>query len=229
MSIQRADELRRELTDKYVVVADGAPELRRFTGLTGQIKTVNMNGRALVQFDGPADIGWYDIDPSYLTLVSAPVKKPAVTKAAPAAKTASASAPPKPAGKSPIEMARAQDAAKAAPADSGKKLSPLELARQQGAAKSGGAAAPAEKPAPAAASSSGDGKKLSPLELARMQGAAKPAGSSSAAPAAETPAPEPETPKADEPAPATAAAVDASNLTTEQILALCREQGAFKG
>ena len=72
MSIQRAEQLKRELTDKFVVVADGVPELRRFAGLTGRVKTVNMSSRALVQFDGPADIGWYDIDPSYLVVVDAP-------------------------------------------------------------------------------------------------------------------------------------------------------------
>ncbi|MFG0295768.1 MAG: hypothetical protein ACF8PG_07660, partial [Maioricimonas sp. JB045] len=155
MLIERAEQLKRELTDKYVVVFDNVAELRRFVGLTGRVKTVNMNGRALVEFDGPVDIGWYDIDPTYLRVVDEPVRKPA--KAAPAAEKKAQPAA-KAAGKSPLEQARQQGAAKA---DGGKKPSPLELARQQGAAGAA-AAKPAES-----------GKKLSPLELARQQGAAK--------------------------------------------------------
>jgi hypothetical protein len=37
-------------------------------GQPGRVKTINFNGRALVQFDGP-DRGWYDIDPGCLKLV----------------------------------------------------------------------------------------------------------------------------------------------------------------
>ena len=58
---QRVDELKQQYTDKYVVVDDTQPELARFKGITGQVKTVNMSGRALVQFDAWANIGWYDI------------------------------------------------------------------------------------------------------------------------------------------------------------------------
>jgi acyl-CoA thioester hydrolase len=164
MSIAQAESLKRELTDKYVVVQEGVAELRRFTGLTGQIRTVNMNGRALVQFDGPVDISWYDIDPAFLKVVAAPQPKAAAKHAEKAAAPKAEAAKPAPAaGKSPLELARAQGAGAkpAAPAGEGKKLSPLELARQQGAG--GAAAAPAGE------------KKLSPLEQARQQGASKPA------------------------------------------------------
>jgi hypothetical protein len=183
---ETAEKLKDELTDKYVVVMDGVPELRRFVGRTGMVKTVNMSGRALVQFDAPADISWYDIDPSYLTVVDAPLPKRAAAKQTDP-KSAGQKPPSKPAAKaglSPLEMARQQGAAGGAPAKAapaageGKKLSPLEMARQQGAAGS----APA-KPAPAADA----GKKLSPLEMARQQGAAGsggPAASKPAAPAA---------------------------------------------
>src|SRR5580704_9571028 len=75
MSIQIADKLKAQLTDKYVVVKHGIPELKRFESLTGVVKTVNMSGRALVQFDNPVDISWYDIDPRYLDVVEAPAKK----------------------------------------------------------------------------------------------------------------------------------------------------------
>src|SRR5437870_5307618 len=75
MSFAQIEKLKKQLTDKYVVVDASVPELRRFKGLTGTIKTVNMSGRALVEFDGPADISWYDIEPSYLQVVEQPVKK----------------------------------------------------------------------------------------------------------------------------------------------------------
>lgn len=188
MSIEQAERLRQELTDKYVVVVPGVPELRRFVGLTGTVKTVNMNGKALVQFDGPVDIAWYDIDPAYLDVVEAPLPRKAPAKhAAPAAAPQQKPKPApakKAAGMSPLELARQQRAAKAGtpaatpakaekPAEEGKKLSPLELARQQGAAK--GATPAAARPAtePSAEKPAAAGKKLSPLELARLQGAAK--------------------------------------------------------
>ena len=217
MSIQVAEQLKSELTDKFVIVDPSVAELRRFQGLTGRVKTVNMNCRALVEFNSAEDISWYDIAPDYLTVVDAPVEKPkaaaapkAAPKKAPAAKKAGSTA-----GLSPLELARQQGAggaAKKPAADS--KLSPLEQARQQGA---GGAKKEAE-PAKAAGS---DDKKLSPLELARQQGAA---GAAKAAPAKEeTTADTPE-----ETAPAAAPAASGP-LSTDDILALCRQQGPFKG
>src|SRR5881275_1045435 len=70
-------KLQKQLTDKFVVVDDRRPELKRFSGLTGTIKTVNFSGRALVEFDGYNNIGWYDIDPAFLRVVPAPAPKPA--------------------------------------------------------------------------------------------------------------------------------------------------------
>ena len=64
MIFEHIDKLKSQYTDKYVVVDESQPELKRFRGLTGTVKTVNMSGRALVEFDGYANIGWYDIDPS---------------------------------------------------------------------------------------------------------------------------------------------------------------------
>src|SRR5690606_40819729 len=117
---ETAEKLKDELTDKYVVVMDGVPELKRFVGRTGMVKTVNMSGRALVQFDGPADIGWYDIDPSYLTVVDAPRVDNAAARhtdeKSAAQKPTEKSAAPKKAGLSPLEMARQQGAAGSAPA-----------------------------------------------------------------------------------------------------------------
>jgi hypothetical protein len=93
MSPEGIDRLRAELTDQYVVVQGDRPELARFQGQTGQVKTVNCNGRALVQFDGFGNRGWYDIAPDYLRVVPKPEPKAAEK---PAAKPS-----PSPAGKGP--------------------------------------------------------------------------------------------------------------------------------
>ena len=56
-----------------------------------------MNGRCLVEFDQFNNIGWYDIDPSHLRVVTEPLPKPektAVTKTAPAAKVSSTKTAP---------------------------------------------------------------------------------------------------------------------------------------
>ena len=198
---EQAELLKKQYTDKFVVVKPGVAELKRFQGLTGVVKTVNMSCRALVMFDGPADIGWYDIDPAYLTVVDAPAPKKVEAKAEKAAPTEkSAPAAKAPAGEkklSPLEMIRQQGAKTAgAPAAASAKPSPLDLIRQQAAKATG---APAAATAPAA-----EGKKLSPLEMIRAQ-AAKTAGAAPAAAASapvaeaaavvvETPAPV-ETPK----------------------------------
>lgn len=172
MSIELAEKLKQKLTDKWVVVDPTVPELKRFASWTGKVKTVNMSCRALVEFDGPVDIGWYDIDPAYLTVVDGPKPKAAkAEKHAPAAKPAAApAAAPAAGGGSPLDKIRAQQAAKAggaapaAPAAGGG--SPLDKIRAQQAAKAGGAA-------PAAPAS---GAKLSPMEQIRAQQAAKAAG-----------------------------------------------------
>ena len=68
----RIERLKSEWTDRYVVVDGAVPELARFAAATGQVKTVNMNGRCLVEFDQFNNIGWYDIDPSCLKVVPKP-------------------------------------------------------------------------------------------------------------------------------------------------------------
>ena len=86
------ERLKADWTDKYVVINCSAPELARFAQATGQVKTVNMNGRCLVEFDQFNNTGWYDIDPTALKIVPKPEPKPAAekqekpAKAAPAAK-----------------------------------------------------------------------------------------------------------------------------------------------
>ena len=201
MSIEQAEKLKRELTDKWVVVAEETPELRRFAALTGKVKTVNMNCRALVEFDGPEDIAWYDIDPQFLTVVDAPrPKAKTAQKAKPSAggeKKAAPAAKAPAGGGSPLDKIRAgAGGAKPAAATGG---SPLDKIRAGG----GAAAAPAAKPAGG-----------SPLDKIRAGGAAKAAPE----PAAEE-APAAEAPKPAEKKPA------ATGSPLDQI----RAQGGFKG
>lgn len=200
MSIDLAEKLKEKLTDKFVLVDASVPELKRFANWTGKVKTVNMNCRALVEFDGPVDISWYDIDPAYLTVVDAPVKRAAPPAKAPVAKApasaaAPAAKPAAPAGKSPLDAIRAQQAA-SKPAAAGAKPSPLDMIRKQQAAKAKEAdaapapevaAAPVESvaavepvpapvaptPKPTVPTTGPDGKPLSKLDMIRMQGAAK--------------------------------------------------------
>jgi len=75
MDFEHIEKLQREYTDKYVIVDDQRPELRRFKGMTGTVKTVNMKGRAMVEFDGNNNRGWYDIDIDFLELIDEPLPK----------------------------------------------------------------------------------------------------------------------------------------------------------
>ena len=186
-TIEKAERLKKELTDKWVVVAANAPELKRFANLTGKVKTVNRSCRALVEFDGPVDIGWYDIDTSYLTVVDAPQPKKAaahaeakpVATAAPAAKAAPATG-----GGSPLDKIRGASAkpattTAAAPATGG---SPLDKIRAAGS-----------KPA---APATGGGSPLDKIRAAaKPTAAAAPAPEAAVAPIAPEEAPKPGVPK----------------------------------
>jgi hypothetical protein len=200
---ESVEVLKREYTDKYVVVDSQRPELARFEHYVGQVKTVNMSGRALVEFlDYHLNIGWFDIDLSALKVVDKPTeesKAQAQTKravAAPAAKPAAADA-------------------------GGKKLSPLEMARQQGAQKPAGAA-PAAKPASGAKPSVAD-------ILAAARAGAKPAGaatSAEAAPPAPAKAAAPKPAAAPAPAAGGIVRVDKSGMSVDEMIAYCREHDA---
>ena len=181
---EEVDSLQREWTDRFVQVDGSVAELRRFAGLTGQVKTVNMSGQALVEFDGSEDIGWYDIHPQFLTVVEVEVEQeveaetaeatPAeVADEAPTAATAATAPEAAPAADtsklSPLELARMQDVggAAAASASVSVSVSKTPAAKKEAAEKAPAAAAPAkQKPA---APKAADTSKLSPLELARMQ------------------------------------------------------------
>src|SRR5205809_1765463 len=119
MIFDHIEKLKKQYTDKYVVVDDARPELQRFRGLTGAVKTVNMSGKALVEFDGYNNIGWYDIDPAFLRVVPAPAPKPAESTkdkaAAPKAESPKAPA----AGAKPIGEKKTPAAAAPKPAAGG--------------------------------------------------------------------------------------------------------------
>ena len=95
---EHVEKLKQQYTDQYVVADPARPELVRFQNVVGQIKTINMNGRALVQFDVDNNRGWYDIDLAYLKVVDKPPPKPEPPRVTPKAATAKAAqANPKPA------------------------------------------------------------------------------------------------------------------------------------
>ncbi len=103
MPYDRIENLKAQYTDKYVVVDAERPELARFRDVVGQVKTVNMNGRVLVEFlDYHTNIGWFDVDPDYLKVVDKPQPKPPPAPKAkpPAKKLAEAAAEKKPTGES---------------------------------------------------------------------------------------------------------------------------------
>ncbi len=113
MDFEHVEKLKREYTDKYVVVDDERPELRRFKDMTGTVKTVNMKGRALVEFDGHNNRGWYDIDIDFLKVIDEPLPKEEEKKPTPKAKKAP----------SELEKARSEKGAKE-PADAEAKSAP---------------------------------------------------------------------------------------------------------
>lgn len=171
MVFEEVERLQREYTDKYVVVDAQRPELARFADYTGIVKTINYNGRALVEFlDFNSNIGWFDIGLDYIKIVPKPdpnakkaeKEKPAA-KAAPAAK----SAPAKPA------------AAKTAAKPAGGKMSTADILaklRQMGPVGSGGGTASAK---PAAEGEAAEAPVAAPAKKAaapKKAPAAKPAG-----------------------------------------------------
>lgn len=201
------EALKNQYTDKYVKVDAGRPELARFRDAVGQVKTVNMSGRALVQFlDYHLNIGWFDIDPSCLTVVDKPSED--VT-----AKAEPKRAHDKPAGKA---APTAGDKQVKDAAGEKKKLSPLEMARAQGAA---GAAK-----APAAAAGAPAGKKSTADILAAARGGAAP--SAKADPKAKTEKTDVKGAAAPAATEAKPAKVDRSKMSVAEMLAAARGQPA---
>ena len=71
MSPEEVERLKQQYAGKRVLVDARRPELARLANVPGRVVTINCNGRALVQFEGPAP-GWRDIDPEYLKLEPLP-------------------------------------------------------------------------------------------------------------------------------------------------------------
>lgn len=204
------EKIKSEYTDKYVAVDPSRAELARFKDLVGQVKTVNMSGRALVEFiDYNLSTGWFDIDLDYLKVVDKPApkpkeeKKPAAKKAAPKKEAVPKDkTPPKAEGgekkPSPLEMARQQGAAgKEAVAKANKPSSTADiLAAARGGAKAEAKAPEKKEEKPADSKPRAEGKPAkvdrSKMSVADMLAAAR----GGAAPAAKEEAP------ADEPEPA---------------------------
>ena len=205
MALQQIEKLKQEYTDKYVAVDAARPELARFKDLVGRVKTVNMSGRALVEFHG-VDIGWYDIEIDFLKVVDKPPEKTPAAKAKPAPKKA----PPAKQGEknlSALEMARAQGPAKKeAAAEGEKKMSTGDILA---AARAKKAAATTESKAPA-------GKKTP--STADILAAARGEKQTSTAKVADQPGAEP----AAQQAPPVAKPADAKRMSTADILAAAR-------
>lgn len=227
MAFDQIEKVQQEYTDKYVQVDGNRAELARFNDLVGQVKTVNMSGRALVEFiDYNLSTGWYDIDLDYLKVVEKPEPKAKETK-----KPAAKKAPAKPAAKS---------VAKKGSAGGEKKLSPLELARQGDGGKKKKpspadmmAALKANKPAagktekPAAAKVDRSKMSVADMLAAARGGDAKPAAAKSEPePKVEAEVVVEEVVEAEAEAPAAAGPVDKSSMSVDDMISYCREKDA---
>jgi hypothetical protein len=227
MFADKIEQMKRDYTDKYVLVDATRPELARFRDVVGRVKTVNMSGRALVEFDDyHLNIGWYDIAPEYLKVVDKPPPREKKVEAK------------KPAAKAVAKPVVAKPAAPSAKGGKPSVADMLAAARAGGAAKAGGAApAPAKaKEAPAAAKPAGAKVDRSKMSVADMLAAARSGAAAGAAPAAPkaatTPAAPTEKAEAPAPAPAKKAApaaakstekVDKSKMSIDDMIAWCRE------
>ena len=119
----RPERLKAYWTGRAVRVTAPGPRFERFAGRTGTVRTVNMNGRPLVQFSG-VDETWYDLDPAVLEEVEPTPETPPPVRPAVGEEPTTKPTPPKAAPSNPKLSA-----------DGNAKLSVLELARRQGAAK----------------------------------------------------------------------------------------------
>lgn len=240
---EQIENVKSQYTDKYVTVDPTRPELARFRDLVGRVKTVNMSGRALVEFDDyHLNIGWYDIGLDYLKVVDkpAPKEKPSEGKTAPA-KPAAKAKPAAGAGEkklSPLELARMQgagggktdDKKEAKPAAKGKQSTADILAAARGDAKEAPAKEKpaAEKPAATSKPAAPKGKMSTADILAAARGGDASAGAAPAKPAAAaTPAQSPpDAPPASQSGPAK---VDRSKMSVADMMAMARGETAGGG
>ena len=219
MVFEHIEKLKQEYSDKYVVVDENRPELGRFLNLTGQVKTVNMSGRALVQFDGYDNIGWYDIEIDYLRVVTKPEAAEPATKGAPAAKKKLvAKAPAGQKEPSALEKARQADTK---PKQSGKmSVQDVLAAARSDSAPAQGKQDPAKpKAEPKTLSpAKADASKMSVADVLAAARADK--GGAAAKEPVATQATGPA--KNDSPPAADSKAVDASKMSVADVLAAAR-------
>ena len=119
----RPEQLKAYWTGRTVQVRAGGVRLERFAGRTGRVRTVNMNGRPLVQFAGP-DETWYDLDPAVLVEVEEAPDVPSPVRPAVGEEPTTKPTPAKAVPSEPKQTPGGKS-----------KLSVLDLARRQGAAK----------------------------------------------------------------------------------------------
>jgi len=67
MTTPEIDILKKKFVGRKVTIDAQRPELVRMAELRGKVITINCNGGALVQFEGP-DPAWYEIEPEYLII-----------------------------------------------------------------------------------------------------------------------------------------------------------------
>ncbi len=79
MLSDRIEKLKREYTGQRVVIDTQRPDMAQFDHRQGLVRTVNFNGRALVQFDG-SDRGAYDVELDYVKVIDEPKPEPAESK-----------------------------------------------------------------------------------------------------------------------------------------------------
>ena len=68
MEIER---LKRQYANKRVTVDARRPELTRWAGMHGRVVAINLNGQAIVEFEGP-NPSRYDIAPEFLKVEPLP-------------------------------------------------------------------------------------------------------------------------------------------------------------
>ena len=209
---EHVEKLKRDYTGRFVLVAGSRPELARFQGQTGRVKTVNMSGRALVEFEHDANIGWIDIDVDYLKVVDRPLPEKDEKPSPPTKTVATKAAPDK--QLSPLEIARMQDAGGAKKASEGGAKQPaagkMSTADILAAARGTKSAAAEPKPKAAAAAPA---KGADEMTLTEKLAAAR--GEKAATAPAET---------AGEPPQAAAPAKGADEMTLTEKLAAARGQ-----
>jgi hypothetical protein len=196
MVFEHIEKLKRAFTDKYVVVDATRPELARFRNATGLVKTINMSGRALVEFDQFDNTGWYDIELDFLKVVPKPESKPTEEKQALAKKPAEKAAGDKNAAAPKAAAAKPAAAAGGKPSTADI-LAAARVKKGTGEPVAAKAAAPvaaaAAKPAAPKAAPGGKMSTAEILAMARGKGATSAGAAAPAAkPAKPTVKPEPE-------------------------------------